>query len=501
MKKSIRRRLLLSTSVILLFFAAMLVLMNSTLLEGYYAFMEKRMLKGQAVAVEEIVLATVDPVGLRDKLEPLERRHSITVSLIGSDGAPIYFTRMGLMDEPVDKQPGLRPAPVREPRMQPEVESREILPDGAVFELQVDDRLDVQYMTIKKVLADGRVLDVRVMLSSIKRGAAIARAFTIFAAGLGLLAAVLWAVHFSRRFTEPLVQMNSIAGSIAGLDFTRKCQVDGDDEMGQLAGSINELSVKLSVALDDLKAKNALLEEELEQERQLDKMRKEFVANVSHELRTPIAIIQGYAEGLRLNIAADVGKRLQYADVIVSETERMNKLVGDLLELSQYESGGIKLAVGDFDLAELARNTVEKHPNAKLDGLLAMDIPGHAPARADGRCIEQVLINFLNNALEHVSEQGRIVLSINESADGTSWVLSVVNDGNLIPEDCLLRIWDSFFRVDKARNRDNSRYGLGLSIVRAIQDMHGKCYGAENLEGKVRFWAEVEKAGQSLEAL
>ncbi|HOG52246.1 MAG TPA: HAMP domain-containing sensor histidine kinase [Bacillota bacterium] len=494
MRPGIRRRLLLSMAGILVFFALVLVALNSTVLESYYTYMEKRMLKIQTAAVEKIVAGTEDPNELGGKLEQLERRNSLTVSIIGSDGTPIYFTRMGIFDRPIDRKPEFKPAPIRDDRMEDfSVTSREELADGSVFETQKDPKLDIRYMSIRKTLDDGSTMDVRVTLSSIERGARIASIFTIYATALGLIAAAFWSVLFSRRFTEPLVQMNSIAGSIADLDFSKKCEVRTDDEIGQLGKSINGLSEKLSAALDDLKAKNALLTDELDRERRLDRMRKEFVANVSHELRTPISVIQGYADGLRMNIASDETKRKYYCETIISEAERMNRLVGNLLELSQYESGGAKPVKSQFDLVELAQRVIEKCVPDIDKERLRLELPKSAPSFADEKGIEQVLINYINNAREHLATEGTISVAVEESADMSSWVISVTNDGAPIPEASLPYIWDSFYRADKARNRQNGRYGLGLSIVRAIQQMHGKAFGAQNLDGKVRFWAEVDR--------
>lgn len=494
MRPGIRRRLLISMAGILFFFALVLVLLNSTILEDYYAYMEKRMLKIQSAAISKIVSETDDFTELAEKLEQLERRNSLTVSLIGSDGTPLYFTRMGLFDKPLNRQPEFKPAPIRDYRPESfSVISREELYDGSVFETQNDPKLDIKYMSIRKTLEDGSIMDIRVTLSSIERGARIASIFTVYAAVLGLVAAALWVIYFSRRFTEPLVQMNSIASSIADLDFSKKCDVRTDDEIGQLGTSINGLSEKLSAALDDLKAKNALLTQELDRERRMDKMRKEFVASVSHELRTPISVIQGYADGLRMNIAADESKRLYYSETIISEAERMNKLVGDLLELSQYESGGMKLMKSKFDLSDLVKRITERCISDALKEHLELDLPSKADAFADEKSMEQVLINYINNAIEHLSYEGNLKVSVADASDEHSWVLSVTNDGDPIPETSLPHIWDSFYRADKARYRENGRYGLGLSIIRAIQQVHNKAFGAKNLDGKVEFWAEIDK--------
>lgn len=493
MGPSIRRRLLLSITGIVLLMGAIMILMNGTLLEKYYIFMEKRMLTSQAVKIASIVEASADDSGLSNLLEGTERKNNLSVSLIGADGTPRYFTRTGVMDQPFGgRLPDDKPAPAqRTPNFS--IQGSTKLADGSILELQTDIRLGVRYMTVKKQLSDGSWLDVRVMLSSIERGASVANAFTLYAVALGLMITVIWAIGFSEKFTKPLIEMSGIARDISALDFSRKCETRQQDEMGQLATSINELSEKLSAALEDLKLKNRMLEGELERERQLDRLRKEFVANVSHELRTPISVIQGYAEALKMNIAGDEGKKEYYSDVIVDESERMNKLVSDLLELSQYQSGGAKLDRKRFSLTELVNRIAERCMKPELRAQLKLYLPEEAEAFADERRTEQVLINFLNNASEHLFEGGRIDVMV-YGEEGEPWVLEVVNDGDPIPEEAIEHIWDSFFRADKARSRNQGRYGLGLSIVRAIQEMHAMGYGAENLDGRVRFWAEIARA-------
>lgn len=496
MGPSIRRRLLLSITGIVLLMGAIMILMNGTLLEKYYIFMERRMLTSQAAKVAAIVEASSEDSGLSDLLEGTERKNSLSVSIIGADGTPRYFTRTGVMDQPFGgRVPDDRPVPVQKTPNFSILDSAK-LKDGSILELQEDIRLGVRYMTVKKMLSDGSWLDVRVMLSSIERGASVANTFALYAVALALIVTVIWAAGFSRKFAKPLVEMSGIAKDISELDFSRKCEAAKMDEMGQLGASINELSEKLSAALEDLKLKNRMLEGELDRERQLDRLRKEFVANVSHELRTPISVIQGYAEALKMNIAGSEDRKDYYSGVIVDEAERMNKLVADLLELSQYQSGGAKLDRRVFSLTDLVLRIADRCIRPELAPTLRFHLPEEAWAAADERRTEQVLINFLNNACEHVAEGGFIDVSVLGGEDGAPWVLEVINDGEPIPDDALGHIWDSFYRADKARSSSQGRYGLGLSIVRAIQEMHGMGYGAENLEGAVRFWAEIESAGQ-----
>jgi two-component system sensor histidine kinase VanS len=444
MRPSVRRKLLVSLTGIMLIFATLLIVLNGTLLESYYVFMEKRMLRKQTSLIEEVLQGISNDSELSLGFEQIEKHNNLSISIFSADGSPRYFTRIGFLDQPFGMPPDDRPAP--QIRMQNlGILKSELLPDGSTFEIQSDVKLDVNYMTIRKSLDDGGLLDVRVMLSSIERGAAIASTFTIYAVGLALIAAVTWAIGFSRRFTQPLVQMNSIARSISELDFSRRCQTLQDDELGQLGSSINELSDRLSVALEDLKTKNALLESELERERQLDRMRKEFVANVSHELRTPISVILGYADGLKMNIAQDEEKRNYYSEVIVDEAERMNRLVSDLLELSKYESGSVKLAKSRFNLDDMVSRIAERCLGDDIRAITDFTLTENTFAYGDERRLEQVLINFLNNAVEHLAHEGRISVAVEDSLDGSCWILKVTNDGEAIPEDCLPYIWDSLW--------------------------------------------------------
>lgn len=177
------------------------------------------------------------------------------------------------------------------------------------------------------------------------------------------LCATLVAIYFySKKFTKPLIEMSSVTGGMADMDFSKKCEYGGNDEIGTLASSINELSDSLNSTLVDLNEKNRRLQEDIEKEQQLDKIRKDFISNVSHELKTPISIIQGYSEGAKLMLdSGDTKGASEYCEIITGETHKMNMLVLQLLELSMYESGNVKLSMDKIDIRAAAEEYGEEN--------------------------------------------------------------------------------------------------------------------------------------------
>jgi len=252
------------------------------------------------------------------------------------------------------------------------------------------------------------------------------------------------------------------------------------------------LSGSLSLALADLKATNEKLKSDIELERQLDVMRRGFVANVSHELKTPISIISGYAEGLKLNINAE--SKEAYCNTIIEESQRMNRLVLGILELSRYESGQIPINKRRFDISVMASDMLERIFKGKNITAIC-GIPENTFVFADEMQIEQVLKSLLENAAAHTDDNGRVQVFM-EELDGKIKI-TVSNTGSHISDELMPQIWQSFFRGDKSHKRESSRFGLGLSIVAAIMKHHGNRCGVCNTEDGVNFWFEVEKGNIS----
>jgi signal transduction histidine kinase len=220
-----------------------------------------------------------------------------------------------------------------------------------------------------------------------------------------------------------------------------------------------------------------------------EQARKSLVSNISHDLKTPIALISGYADGLRVGMAKTEDQMREYCDVISDETDRMMEMICQMLEVSRLESGTVQLTVDDFDLSE------------ELDGILTSfrveierrgiqltrDYPESVYIRSDALSVEQVLINYIQNAVSHMGEGNRMAVTVTGSE---VLRVTVFNSADPIPEEDLERIWDTFYRGEKSRTRASRQSGLGLAIVRGNMELLGLSYGVDNVEGGVEFWAE-----------
>ncbi len=302
---------------------------------------------------------------------------------------------------------------------------------------------------------------------------------------LGFVFLLIIGIDFlmGRFITKPIDKLNASAKRMAGLDFSALCDLASTDEFGELSASLNTMAENLQQALARLEDANAQLEKDVEKERLLLAERKELVDSLSHEMKTPLGIIRAYAEGLQDE--ADEAKKQKYAQVIVSEVERMNDLIVTLLDLSALESGAASLNISRFDFVELAETVAGRllidAPDTDFE--LQYELPEQKIfVRTDRRRMEQVLGNLIVNARKNVSPGGTLRMEV--TAENGTLHFSVFNQGRPIPESDLPEIWTKFYRDSGA---EYSGSGLGLSIVAQILSMQNLPYGAENQEDGVRF--------------
>jgi len=310
---------------------------------------------------------------------------------------------------------------------------------------------------------------------------------------IGALVTILFlSLIYSNMIAKPLIRITKTATKMAKLDFTEKCVVKSEDEIGALAASLNLLSENLNESLTSLKDANAQLEKDIEKEKKLTEMRKDFVAAVSHELKTPITLIEGYT--LALNDDISEGAEKQYfIDVIMDESRRMNNLVSDMLNLSQLESGNFKLVQEEFLLDELVKPVIKKFSSLlnEKNLILKLDLIQNIKVNADWNRIEQVITNYMTNAIRHTNNGGLIIVKMVNGEDTIS--VEVENSGSKIEENETSKIWDNFYKIDKSRTRKLGGTGLGLSIVKNIILLHGGSCGVENTAIGVKFYFVLTK--------
>lgn len=312
---------------------------------------------------------------------------------------------------------------------------------------------------------------------------------------IGILMSIIGAIimfWFSKTYTTPIEEMAMIANRMVHLDFDARVTRIHEDELGQLGRNMNELSARLQETISELKTANNQLRKDIDQKIQIDEMRKEFISHVSHELKTPIALIQGYAEGLKDNVNDDPESREFYCDVIMDEAKKMNIMVKKLLTLNQIEFGNNVVHMERFDIVALVKNLIQASEILYKKAEATIDFRQTEPIYvwADEYMIEEVISNYLSNALHHLSEKGTITVRFEPRGDEVRVYVS--NTGKQIPEEELDKLWIKFYKVDKARTREYGGSGIGLSIVAATMNAHGKQYGVQNIENGVEFYIDLD---------
>lgn len=300
--------------------------------------------------------------------------------------------------------------------------------------------------------------------------------------------------------TKPINKLARISERMTALDFETKYEGNAKDEIGILGHSMNTMSVRLEKTIAELKTANNKLLQDIDEKNKIDEMRRDFIANVSHELKTPIALIQGYAEGLTEGLAEEAESRDYYCNVIVDEAAKMNAMVKQLTSLNNLEFGNDKTEFDRFDVVELIKSLLESQNLVikKKEAKVELVAPEHAYVWADEFKIEEVLTNYFTNALNHLDGERKIVITVREEAktEGDSEEVlpdkriirvSVFNTGENIPEEDLEKIWDKFYKVDKARTRAYGGSGIGLSIVKAIIESHNQSCSVRNKKTGVEF--------------
>lgn len=334
---------------------------------------------------------------------------------------------------------------------------------------------------------------MRIPIQSIRENVKISNQFTSYTILAGIFFSIFFVWWISKRITDPIQELTGISRKMAQLDFEAKYTGERKNEIGELGDNFNQMSETLERTISELKTANNELQKDIEKKTQIDEMRKEFLSNVSHELKTPIALIQGYAEGLKECINDDEQSRDFYCDVIMDEASKMNNMVKKLLSLNQLESGNDIVTLERFDLRELVQGVVQSarlladQKNVKIRLICEEQT---AYAWGDEFKVEEVITNYISNAIHHVSEEGRIEVSL-EQRSGKMRV-TVFNTGSQIAEEEQEKIWVKFYKVDKARTREYGGSGIGLSIVKAIMDSMHQRFGVYNLPGGVCFWFELD---------
>lgn len=375
-------------------------------------------------------------------------------------------------------------------------EKAEVIANNDHYRVQkiADPIAGMDYIELWGTLSTGSLIVMRSPLESIRESASISNNFFIIVGAIAILISAIVIMIISKTITKPIEVLTEISSKMAGLDFATKYTVrPSGNELDVLGQNFNQMSDTLEKTIKELKDANAELTQDIKRKTEIEEMRKEFLSNVSHELKTPIALVQGYAEGLKDCVNDDADSRDYYCDVIIDEAAKMNQIVKNLLQLDQLENGREDIILEEVDLTELVESCIKsvdiliKQNNINLE----YHYDGRIFAKTDEFKLGQILNNYLTNAIHYVDENKKIEVTITVSDDNVR--VSIYNSGEQIPDESLPKLWDKFYKVDKARCREYGGSGIGLSIVKALAEQLKLGYGARNRENGVEFWVEIRR--------
>lgn len=543
---SIKFKITLMLTIIISSLLVLLMILNSTMSEKFYLNgRRKQMLEGYTYINNTIVSYTGGTLGkdeMQDKIEQFASGAAISVIVINSDWTTLYTNcngeaemverlRMSMFNRDVfGKQDSYDNSNIQDDKQQDDkqqpsdddikdddkkfpmkdrnggslsinmeqsgiAEKREIIKETDKYTLQkvYDERLSDDYYELWGTLDNGCSIMMRVAIQGIKDNVSIFNKFVTYIGLVVLAAGIAAAYVLSGYISKPIKELSNLAERMADMDFDARYTGSDKGEIGILGKSMNNMSEKLEQNISQLKTANLELKKDIDKKEKLEQMRSDFLSNVSHELKTPIALIQGYAEGLKEGISDDPESMEFYCDVIIDESNKMNEMVKKLLTLNQIEFGDEETVLERFDIVELLNSVISA--NTLRASQKDISITFSAPEKnmyvwADEYKIEEVVTNYISNAINHCDFDMKIVIRTQRIGDNIR--VFVFNTGKHIPDEDIDNIWIKFYKVDKARTREYGGNGIGLSIVKAIMDSLGKECGVMNVDGGVEFWFDLD---------
>ncbi|EJP87961.1 sensor histidine kinase [Bacillus cereus] len=357
------------------------------------------------------------------------------------------------------------------------------------YSTQITDyeKNDIKYkLLIKpKKEKDGSVTYIYAMasLQPVDEAVQMVQDYYIYIVAFVVVLIFLASFYYSKQIAKPLLKINDTTKKIAHLDFTEKIPITSKDEIGDLSQNINTLSNKLHSHIGQL-------EQDIEKERKLENTRKEFIAGVSHELKTPLSIMKSCISILKDGVAEH--KKDYYFQAMEKEVDKMDILILDMLELAKFESGTYNMKMDSFyidgvieEICEQLSSEIEKKELGVHKHICPAEVVGNQNR------IEQVIVNFITNAIRYTPHKEDIIISVIDEKNHIK--VCIENKGAHIEEEQLDKIWDRFYRVDAARKRSQGGTGLGLAISKNILELHNAEYGVKNTEDGVLFYFYLPK--------
>lgn len=462
--KSMRFRLWAGMMALVVIVLVILWFFQIVFLESFYTNMHISGVKKEAVSIIEIINES-NKAGYENKLDALAFKYNMSIEMIDPEGNTVFSAgATGGMGQMPMMMNGAR------------VEAyQQVLAGNAVEVPFTHPRFGNKFMMIGlPVKTSGKVSAALVMslpLAPVEDTASILKWQLLYITMILLAASLLISFLISKSFTRPILEIKKVSETMASGDFSARVNTKKQDETGKLASTINYLGEQLS---------------------KIEQLRKDLIANVSHELRTPLSLIRGYAETIRDVTGDSREKRDKQLEIIIEESERLGRIVDDVLNLSQLQSGYIKLDKSRFSINEAMNAILKRYEvmSEKTGVEIVWEYTGDILLEADRARIEQVLYNLINNAFNHTPAGGTI--TIRAAAQPAAVRIEVSDTGSGIPEEDIPHIWERFYKADKSSGKKTVGTGLGLAIIKGVLDAHQAAYGVNSKMGMgTTFWFEL----------
>lgn len=485
--KSVRFKLFLTLCVVIAIIVLCLVAINSIVLESFYLYTKTRNVKLVYQKINNYYNSNKNNINIEEELKRIAFNNNFDIFIETDENIIIFNTNKDIYST----------LDVITSAKNQSNQNNIIYEEDNIKITRINDQYNsISYILLSGQLDNGYYLYISMPAVPIEESVEISNQALIIIGLIILLISSFIASYISKKFTSPIVELNDITNKMAKLDFSQKYRIaDADDEINELGKNINTMSDKLESTIKQLRENNVELEKDIEEKSKIDEMRKQFISDVSHELKTPIALIQGYAEGLIENVNTDDESRKFYAEVILDESNKMDTLVKQLLELIKLEYGKREFNNKEFDIVELINEVIRKckvmieEKNIKID----FNENQKVMVNADDFYIEQVITNYFTNAIKHaieINNEKKIEIKIEKKEEKIR--VSIFNTGNNIKEENLNKIWGRFYKEDTSRNRTDGGTGIGLALVKAIMNNYKNSYGAINKENGVEFYFELD---------
>lgn len=461
--KSIAQKLWLGMMALVSLVLLLLWLFQIVFLDSFYTNMRISDIKNESNAIiKELELENLTKFA--NRLDEFAYNNNLTAELVDLQHSTLYSTgTLGQM-----------------PMMRHSIRIdtyNKILAGETLLLPMTHPRFGSKYMLIgMPVIVSGDVkgvLFINLPLIPVKDTVTILKRQLLYITIILLSFSLILSFLLSRTLTKPILDITKVSLEMASGNLSARIKLRQKDEIGRLAETINNLGQKLS---------------------KIDQLRRDLIANVSHELRTPISLIKGYAETIRDISGNNPEKREKQIEIIIEESDRLSKIVDDVLNLSQMQAGYINLNVKSFMISETLNKVIKRYEilSDKTGVNIQLNNTHEVTVKADEKRIEQVLYNLINNAFNHSGEGSSITVTSSENKDKVR--VEVTDLGEGIPEDEIAYIWDRFYKLDKSGKRKLSGTGLGLAIVKSIFTAHQIDYGVESQVGVgTTFWFELKK--------